>query len=117
MLNKLLIILLIIPMLYSCNDQVVTDAEGVITAKGGVRYGGNFRFMSSEKVKGLFPLETTDMYTNRILPQIFEGLLKIDPGNTELIPSIAKETSMNENSTIFTRSEERRVGKECRSRW
>jgi len=102
MLNKLLIILLIIPMLYSCNDQVVTDAEGVITAKGGVRYGGNFRFMSSEKVKGLFPLETTDMYTNRILPQIFEGLLKIDPGSTELIPSIAKETSMNENSTIFT---------------
>jgi|SRR5690554_326047 len=102
MFNRFLIILIAIPFFYSCNNQSVTDAEGVITAKGGVRYGGDFRFMSSEKVKSLFPLETTDIYSNRIVSQIFEGLLKIDPGSTELMPSIAKETEVNENSTIFT---------------
>ena len=102
MFNRFIIILLIIPFFYSCNNQSATDAEGVITAKGGVRYGGEFRFMSSEKVKSLFPLETADIYSNRIVAQIFEGLLKIDPGSTELMPSIAKETIVNENSTVFT---------------
>src|SRR5690554_7976845 len=104
MFNRFLIILIAIPFFYSCNNQSVTDAEGVITAKGGVRYGGDFRFMSSEKVKSLFPLETTDIYSNRIVSQIFEGLLKIDPGSTELMPSIAKETEVNENSTKIGRA-------------
>jgi peptide/nickel transport system substrate-binding protein len=102
MFNRLIIIFLLVPLFYSCEDQSAPDAEGVIMAKGGVRYGGEFRFMSSEKVKSLFPLETTDIYSNRIVSQIFEGLLKIDPASTELIPSLAKETQVNENSTVFT---------------
>lgn len=102
MFNKFIILLLLIPFLFSCETNPATDAEGVISAKGGVRYGGEFRFMSSEKVKSLFPLEVNDIYSNRVVSQIFQGLLKIDPGSTDLVPSIATETKVNENSTLFT---------------
>lgn len=102
MFNKFIILLLLIPFLFSCDTNPATDAEGVINAKGGVRYGGEFRFMSSEKVKSLFPLEVNDIYSNRVVSQIFQGLLKIDPGSTDLVPSIATETKVNENSTLFT---------------
>jgi|SRR5690554_4187345 len=102
MLKRFIFILLLTPFFYSCDTQTVIDADGVITAKGGVRYGGEFRFMSSEKVNSLFPLETADIYSNRVVAQLFEGLVKIDPGSTELIPAIAKETEVNENSTVFT---------------
>lgn len=88
-------------LLFSCNGNQPT-VDKVITAKGGVRYGGTFRFMSNEKVTNLFPLETSDVYSGRISAQIYEGLLRIDNNSTEVVPAIAKEVKVNENSTVFT---------------
>ncbi|MEX2484957.1 MAG: peptide ABC transporter substrate-binding protein [Brumimicrobium sp.] len=88
-------------LLFACQDDKNQDDDDVI-AKGGVRYGGEFRFMSSEKVSNLFPLKITDVYANRIASQIFEGLLKIDPSSTEVIPSIAKDYKISEESKVFT---------------
>ncbi len=102
MIKKLILLVAILPFFYGCETQPAKDADGVIVAKGGVRYGGTFRFMSSEKVTSLFPLQTTDIYSNRIVSQIFEGLVKVDPESTELVPSIATSTDVNENSTVFT---------------
>lgn len=101
MLKRLILLIFAVPFFYACNTQTSQDTK-VIKAKGGVRYGGDFRFMSSEKVKTLFPLETTNVYTSRIIMQLFEGLLKIDPETTELIPAIAEEVDVNDSSTLFT---------------
>lgn len=102
MIKKLTLLFFILPFFFGCETQPAKDADGVIVAKGGVRYGGTFRFMSSEKVNSIFPLQTTDVYSNRIVSQIFEGLVRIDPESTELIPSIAASTDVNENSSVFT---------------
>lgn len=101
MLKRLILLIFAVPFFYACNTQTSQDTE-VIKAKGGVRYGGEFRFMSSEEVKSLFPLETTNVYTSRVMMQLFEGLLKIDPETTELIPAIATNVDVNDNSTLFT---------------
>lgn len=101
MMKKLFLLLLILPLFFSCK-QAPNDAENVIVAKGGVRYGGTFHFMSSEKVNQLFPLLTNDLYSSRIIAQIFEGLVKIEPETSEIIPSLAKSIKVNENSTVFT---------------
>lgn len=96
MFRKILLFAFVILFLGAC-----TEDQEVIKATGGVRYGGTFRFMSSEKVNNLFPLEISDAYSVRITNQIFEGLLRINPESTELMPSIAKEAEVNENSTVF----------------
>src|SRR5690554_2480766 len=101
MFNKFIILLLLIPFLFSCETNPATDAEGVISAKGGVRYGGDFRFMSSEKAKSLFPLELNDIYSNRAVSQIFHGLLIIDPRCTDLVSSISFDGKVNEDSSLF----------------
>lgn len=87
-------------LLFACQDDNKDD--DAIVAKGGVRYGGEFRFMSSEKVSNLFPLKTTDVYANRVASQIFEGLLKIDVSSTEVVPSIAKSFEISDDSKVFT---------------
>ncbi|MBW7867085.1 MAG: ABC transporter substrate-binding protein [Brumimicrobium sp.] len=99
MTRKIILFTLTALLLLSCDT---TGDKNIVKAKGGVRYGGTFRFMSSEKVTNLFPLETTNIYANRVASQIFEGLLKIDPASTDLVPSIAKEYSINDNATEFT---------------
>jgi peptide/nickel transport system substrate-binding protein len=58
--------------------------------------------MSKEKVSNLFPLQITDVYANRISSQIFEGLLKIDPSNTQVIPSLAESMEVSDESRLFT---------------
>lgn len=88
-------------LLFACQEDNKKDDDAIV-AKGGVRYGGEFRFMSSEKVSNLFPLKTTDVYANRIASQIFEGLLKIDVSSTEVVPSIAKNFKISDDSKVFT---------------
>jgi peptide/nickel transport system substrate-binding protein len=83
-------------------DSSGSNSGDAIIAKGGVRYGGEFRFMSREKVSELFPLKITDVYANRIASQIFEGLLRIDPSSTQVIPSLAESFEVSEESTLFT---------------
>lgn len=101
MCKKLFFVLLLLPFVYSCNNQTPTDADGVIVAKGGVRYGGTFHFMSNEKVDNLFPLSTNDVYSARVISQIFEGLVCLDPGTSDLEPALAKKISVNDSSTSF----------------
>lgn len=102
MLKKFLFVFMGAALFFSCQNDTDQSDEDVIVAKGGVRYGGEFRFMSSEKVTSLFPLNVTDVYANRIASQVFEGLLKIDPKSTEVVPSIAKSFDVDGASEVFT---------------
>ena len=70
MLKKIFFLTLGISLLSACGSDA--ESEDAILAKGGVRYGGEFRFMSKEKVSELFPLKITNVYANRISSQLFE---------------------------------------------
>lgn len=102
MLKKFFFLFIGAALIFGCKDDNNQSGDDVIVAKGGVRYGGEFRFMSSEKVKSLFPLSVTDVYANRVASQIFEGLVRIDPTSVEVVPSIAESFEVGEDSKVFT---------------
>lgn len=101
MIKKVFFIALTTLLLSACDFNTDQPEEQVITAKAGVRYGGEFRFMSKEKVSKLFPLTTTTQYTGRIVSQLFEGLLKLDPATLEVKPSLAESYSISEDAKTF----------------
>ena len=75
--NRILLLLVgVSTIIFSCGSGDSDTSE--MKAVGGKQYGGQFSFMSSEKIESLFPLAVSDIFSTRILSQIFEPLLKID---------------------------------------
>lgn len=85
-------------ILASCGGEKETMKEAV----GGKMYGGEFSFMSAEKVNNLFPLSTIDVYAQRINNQIFEPLLKIDIETMNVTPAIAESYNVSDDARTFT---------------
>lgn len=85
-------------LMVSCSENKNTPAVAV----GGPIYGGELRFMSSEKIANLFPLSSADVYEQRITNQIFETLLKIDRSGFEVIPSLAESFTVSSDAKTFT---------------
>jgi oligopeptide transport system substrate-binding protein len=71
-------------------------------AIGGKMYGGEFKFMSSEKVTSLFPISTGDIYSQRLNSQIFEPLLRIDMETMNVVPAIAESYTVSDDAKTFT---------------
>jgi oligopeptide transport system substrate-binding protein len=86
--------------LAACSDS--GDDLSDLKAVGGARYGGEFRFMSPEKVSGLLPIQAVDIYTQRITSQLFDPLLKLDPSGKNVIPSLAESYTISNDATTFT---------------
>jgi peptide/nickel transport system substrate-binding protein len=84
----------------SCSDNKADI--NLLEANGGAKYGGEFRFMSSEQITSLFPLATTDIYNQRITSQLFETLLKIDYNQNILIPNIAESYEISDDAKKIT---------------
>lgn len=82
----------------SCGGDETTQKDAI----GGKMYGGEFKFMSSEKVTSLFPISTSDIYSQRLNSQIFESLLKIDMETMNVVPAIAESYSVSEDAKTFT---------------
>ena len=87
-------------ILLSCggNNSETADMKAV----GGKVYGGEFSFMSGEKIESLFPLSVSDVFSNRIMSQIFEPLLKIDIATMKVEPSLAESFTVSKDATVFT---------------
>jgi oligopeptide transport system substrate-binding protein len=100
MLNKLIYTLFILIFLPACSNKEV-DLSTLETA-GGVKYGGNFRFMSSEKITSLFPLATSDVYNHRMVTQLFETLLKFDFKKDKVVPHLAESYVISPDARKFT---------------
>ena len=69
MFKKLLYLVSTALFIVSCSNDEVDISQ--LKANGGAKYGGEFRFMSSEKITTLFPVATNDVYNQRIASQIF----------------------------------------------
>ncbi|WP_300665563.1 ABC transporter substrate-binding protein [Fluviicola sp.] len=85
-----------------CSDDSVNVED--LKAIGGARYGGEFRFMSSEKIEALFPLQATTLYTQRITSQIFDPILRLDASGSKVIPSVAESFSVSPDGKSYTLS-------------
>lgn len=84
--------------LTSCGENKPEQKEAI----GGKMYGGEFKFMSSEKVMSLFPISTGDIYSQRLNSQIFEPLLKIDMESMNVVPAIAESYNVSDDAKTFT---------------
>ncbi|WP_343747295.1 ABC transporter substrate-binding protein [Fluviicola sp.] len=85
-----------------CSDDSVNVEN--LKAIGGARYGGEFRFMSSEKIEALFPLQATTIYTQRITSQIFDPILRLDASGSKVIPSVAESFTVSPDGKSYTLS-------------
>jgi len=96
-----LILLVSVPFLLpSCSGDNADTAS--LVAKGGKKYGGDFRFMSAEKITSIFPTHSADLYSSRVVTQIYEPLLRIDPATLKAVPCIAESFTVNDDATVYT---------------
>jgi oligopeptide transport system substrate-binding protein len=94
-------ILLLSGLFYTSCSGDGTDTSSIV-AKGGKKYGGTFRFMSAEKIASVFPIHSGDLYSSRIVTQIFEPLMRIDPTTLDAVPCIAESFTVNADATVYT---------------
>lgn len=84
----------------SCSSD--EKPEEKLVAKGNKMYGGELKFMSTEKIDNLFPIYTGDVYSSRIISQIYEPLLSIDPESGTVNPGIAKDWKLSSDARVYT---------------
>lgn len=73
-----------------------------LVAIGGKKYGGEFKFMSQEKITSLFPVSTSDQYSSRVVSQVYESLLGLDPETMNVIPAIAESFEVSDDEKVYT---------------
>lgn len=100
MLKYVIIFASLLTAVVSCSDAA--DDLSQMKAVGGKRYGGEFRFMSPEKVNSLFSLQSGDIFSNRIVSQIYDRLLVLDPTGKNVVPSLAESYTVSKDATVFT---------------
>lgn len=71
-------------------------------AKGGVKYGGVFRYNETEFYKSLYPLGITEVVGHRITNQVYEGLVHFNPKDLTVEPCLAKSWDVDSTATVYT---------------
>lgn len=87
--------------LTSCGGGEEDGIENLVAA-GGKQYGGEFRFMSSDKVTSLLPTSCADKYSVRIVSQLFEPLLTLDAETMAIKPCIAESFTVSDDAKVYT---------------
>ena len=65
--------------------------------------------------RAMIKVEASDPVPEAALIMVPAGMVKVTPATTETLP--LSSHILEESNVRSSRSEERRVGKECRSRW
>jgi len=72
-------------------------------AKGDKVYGGTLRVSETESYISLYPHSISDVVSQNVANQIYEGLVKIDSKNiTQILPCIAESWNINDNGTVYS---------------
>jgi peptide/nickel transport system substrate-binding protein len=97
-----LFVLLFTLLLTSCGGgNKKSDTEKRL-AKGGVKYGGVFRFNETEFYKSLYPHGITEVVGHRITNQIYEGLVRFNQKDLTIEPCLAKSWAVDPTATVYT---------------
>ena len=86
--------------LFSCTET--DESTSSLVAVGGKKYGGEFRFMSSEKINSLASVSADDYFSSRMVSQLYESLLKLDLNSLEATPAVAESFEVNADATVYT---------------
>jgi len=79
------------------------DSNGNLSkAEGGKYFGGTLKLNSVENYTTLFPATITDVYSQHITTQIFEGLLKYNQKTLEIEPCLAEDYEIDSSNKIYT---------------
>ncbi len=95
--HKLIYILSLTLIIYSCNNS-----DKNRSAKGNRFYGGILRINETEQYQTLNPISITDIGSADIAYQIYEGLVKFNPKDLSIMPSIAEKWKIDEAGTTYT---------------
>jgi len=98
---KLISLLLLTGFIFGSCSGDAEETENLV-AKGGKKYGGEFKFMSTEKISTLYPTFTVDVYSMRIVSQIYEPLLTIDSESGKVSPAVAKSFTVSNDAKVYT---------------
>lgn len=98
--KKTLLFLPLALLLASCSNDPSTNRPK--EAKGNRAYGGTLRYNETEQFQTLFPLEITDAISSHIASQVYEGLVKFNPGTLEVIPALASKWDIDASRTVYT---------------
>ncbi|HEY6162248.1 MAG TPA: ABC transporter substrate-binding protein [Bacteroidia bacterium] len=99
-------------VLFSCiafSALLLTSCGGGTESEGGMRkgigdvyYGGVFRMNEIEDFRDLNPLNITEVASQRITNQVYEGLVKLDQATLKVIPCLAEKVEKNEDASVWT---------------
>ncbi len=73
-----------------------------LSAKGGKQYGGEFTFMSHEKIGVLVPIFVGDVYNSRVTSQIYDPIMVYDPNTESVVPGVAESFTKSTDSKVYT---------------
>lgn len=94
------IVLACICLMTSCGGE--QNETSITLIKGGKTYGGEVKYMTADKVQGLFPMAVVDKYSLSITGQVFESLLKMDPNTLVVRPAIAESFEIDAAGDVYT---------------
>ena len=87
-------------LLASCGETVPITED--LSAKGGKQYGGEFTFMSREKIGVLIPVYVGDIYNSRVISQIYDPLMMYDPNSEGVVSGVAESFTKSADSKVYT---------------
>lgn len=82
----------------SCGEATTEE----LVAVGGKKYGGEFKFMSTEKINSLFPFSSDDHYSSRLISQIYEPLLQLETSTMTAVPGLAEKIEVSKDGKEYT---------------
>lgn len=94
-------ILSVAVLLSSCSNST-SDGGTERVAKGDKVYGGTLRVNETEQFLTLNPASITDIGSAHIANQIYEGLVKFNPKDLSVIPSLAEKWEIDAAGTTYT---------------
>ncbi|MDG1330802.1 MAG: ABC transporter substrate-binding protein [Crocinitomicaceae bacterium] len=83
-----------------CGDSEPATEE--LEAKGGKLYGGEFTFMTHERINVLIPAYVGDIYNSRVTSQIYDPLMVYDPNTETVVPAVAESFKKSSDSKVYT---------------
>ena len=87
-------------LLASCGTPEQSTED--LIAKGGKQYGGEFTFMTHEKISLLIPTYVGDIYNSRVISQIYDPIMIYDPNTESVVPGVAESFTKSSDSKVYT---------------
>jgi oligopeptide transport system substrate-binding protein len=99
--GALIIPVLALGLFSSCGGGDDKD-HGGSEAKGGVYLGGVARLNEVENIKSLFPISINDQVSFHLSAQVYEGLVKFNQVDLNLMPALAYRWDVSADQTEYT---------------